>query len=57
MIINKMLNLKSHIVMSNKNKVKHSKKEEEQANKVVKIIFIALIVLGLLLMLGMSFFG
>lgn len=43
--------------MSNKNKIKHSKKEEEQANKVVKIIFVALIVLGLLLMLGISFFG
>ena len=26
------------MVMSNKNKVKHSKKEEEQANKVIKII-------------------
>ena len=45
------------MVMSSKNKVKHSKKEEEQANKVIKIIFISLIVLGLLLMLGMSFFG
>lgn len=33
--------------MSNKkNKVKHNAKEEEQGNKVVKIIFIALVVLG-----------
>ena len=34
--------------MSNKkNKVKHNAKEEEQGNKVVKIIFISLIVLGI----------
>ncbi len=33
--------------MSNKkNKVKHNAKEEEQGNKVVKIIFISLIILG-----------
>ena len=33
--------------MSNKkNKAKHSAKEEEQGNKVVKIIFIALVILG-----------
>lgn len=43
--------------MSNKKKVKHSKKEEQQANKIIKIIFIALIALGLVLMLGISFFG
>ena len=44
--------------MSSKNKnVKHSKKEEQQGNKVVKIVFISLIILGLALMLGVSFFG
>lgn len=44
--------------MSNKHKnVKHTRKEEEQAQKVIKIVFISLIVLGFLLMLGFSFFA
>lgn len=44
--------------MSSKSKsVKHSKREEAQANRIIKIVFIVLIVLGLVLMLGFSFFG
>lgn len=44
--------------MSSKRKnVKHTRKEEEQANKVIKVVFVSLIVLGLLLMLGFSFFA
>lgn len=43
--------------MSKSRSVKHSKKEEERANKIIKVVFIALIVLGLVLMLGFSFFG
>ena len=44
--------------MSSKNKnVKHSRKEEEKANRIVKVVFVALIVLGLALMLGYSFFA
>lgn len=44
--------------MSSKNKkVKHTKKEEQQGNRVIKIIFVALIILGFALMLGISFLG
>lgn len=44
--------------MSSKNRnVKHSKREEAQANRIIRIVFIALIVLGFFLMLGFSFFG
>ena len=39
----------------NKKKVSHSKKEEEQAKKVLKIVSIALVVLALLV--GFSFLG
>ncbi|MCS3107776.1 hypothetical protein NXW60_03260 [Bacteroides fragilis] len=31
----------------NKKKVTHSKKEEEQAKKVVKIVFVSLVILGI----------
>ncbi|WP_255490070.1 hypothetical protein [Bacteroides sp. 214] len=40
--------------MSNKKKIKNSKKEEQQAGKVVKIIAVSLIILGLLMMIGFS---
>lgn len=43
--------------MGTKKKGKRSKKEEEQANKVIKIIFAGLIILGLLLMIGVSLLG
>jgi len=42
--------------MSNKKKVKHSKKEEEQAGKVIRIIFACLIIVGLLMIVGFSLF-
>ncbi len=40
--------------MSNKNKAKHKKQEEEQANKVVKVIIVGLIILGLIAIVGAS---
>lgn len=44
--------------MSSKNKsVKHSKREEQQANKVIKIVFVSLIVLALAMILSFSFFA
>lgn len=39
----------------NNKKKKHSKKEEGQGKKVVNYVFAALIILGLLLMIGFSF--
>lgn len=41
----------------NKKKVTHSKKEEKQANKVIKIVFVSLIILGLIMLIGFSFLG
>ncbi len=41
--------------MTSKKKANKTKKEEQQAKKVIRIIFVALIVLGLVLMLGVSF--
>ena len=43
--------------MSKKKKVKHNKKEEQQAQKVVKIIFVSLIILGLAMTIGFSLFS
>lgn len=40
-----------------KKKVQHSKKEEEQAKKVIRIIFISLIILGLAMVIGFSLLG
>lgn len=37
-----------------KKKVKHTKKEEEQAGKVVRIVFISLIIVGLAIIIGFS---
>lgn len=39
-----------------KKKKKHSKREEMQGGKVVKILFISLIILGLVMMIGFSLF-
>ena len=41
----------------NKNKVTHSKKEEEQAKKVVKIVFVSLVILALAMIIGFSLLG
>lgn len=41
----------------NKKKVTHSKKEEAQANKVMKIVFVSLFILALALLIGFSFLG
>lgn len=37
-----------------KKTIKHTKKEEEQAGKVIKIIFVSLIILGLAMLIGFS---
>lgn len=41
----------------NKKKVTHTKKEEEQAKRVIRIISIALVVLALVMIIGFSFMG
>ena len=40
-----------------KKKVAISKTEEEQAQKVVKIVFVSLIILALIMLIAFSFFG
>lgn len=40
-----------------KKKVAISKKEEVQAQKVVKIVFVSLIILALIMLIAFSFFG
>lgn len=40
--------------MGKNKKAKRMQKEEEQAGKVIKIIFISLIVLGLFMLIGFS---
>ena len=40
-----------------KRKVAHSKKEEEQAQRVVKIVFVSLIILALIMLIAYSSFG
>ena len=41
----------------NKKNVTHSKKEEEQAKKVVKIVFVSLVILALAMIIGFSLLG
>lgn len=41
----------------NKKKVTHSKKEEKQAKKVVKIVFVSLVILALAMIIGFSLLG
>jgi hypothetical protein len=43
--------------MSKNRKVKHSKKEELHARKVVRITFISMIALGAAIIIGFSLFG
>lgn len=43
--------------MNKKKKVSHSKKEEAQANRVIKMVFISLIVLALVMIVGFSVWG
>ena len=42
---------------NSKKKNNKKQKEEERAGKVVKIVFVSLIVLGLLMMIGFSLMG
>ena len=42
---------------NNMKKVTHSKKEEEQAKKVVKIVFVSLVILALAMIIGFSLLG
>ena len=41
----------------NNKKVTRSKKEEEQAKKVVKIVFVSLVILALAMIIGFSLLG
>ena len=41
----------------NKKKVTHTRREEEQAKRVIKIVSIALVILALALLIGFSFMG
>ena len=41
----------------NKKKVTHSKKEEEHAKKVVKVVFVSLVILALAMIIGFSLLG
>ena len=41
----------------NKKKVTHTKKEEEQAKRVFKIISVGLVILALAMLIGFSFLG
>lgn len=41
----------------NKKKVTHSKKEEEQAKKVVEVVFVSLVILALAMIIGFSLLG
>ena len=41
---------------NNKKKMVHSKKEEEQAKRAIKIVFVSLVVLALAMLIGFSFF-
>lgn len=43
--------------MSNRKKIKQTKKEEQQANKVVKIVIVSLFVLACIMLVGYSFIG
>lgn len=43
--------------MGKKKKATYSKREEEKADKIVKGIFIALIVLALVIMVGYAIYG
>ena len=42
---------------TNKKKVMHTQKEEEQAKRVIKIISISLVILALAMLIGFSFVG
>ena len=41
----------------NKKKVTHTKKDEEQAKRVIKIISVGLVILALAMLIGFSFLG
>lgn len=43
--------------MNKNKKVSHSKKEEAQANRVIKMVFISLIILALIMLVGFSVWG
>ena len=42
---------------NDKKKTAISKKEDQQAHKVVKIVFVSLIILALVMLVAFSFFG
>jgi uncharacterized membrane protein len=50
-------NLKNEILMGKNKKVAYSKREEEKANRIVKGLFIGLIVLALVIMVGYAMYG
>ena len=44
-------------MIKNKKKVTHSKKEDVQAKKVVKVVFVSLVILALAMIIGFSLLG
>ncbi|MCE8448237.1 hypothetical protein J8857_03590 [Phocaeicola dorei] len=50
-------NLKNEILMGKNKKAAYSKREEEKANRIVKGLFIGLIVLALVIMVGYAMYG
>lgn len=43
--------------MSRNKKMAHSKKEEARAQRIIKIVFVSLIILALVLLISYSFFA
>lgn len=43
--------------MSKNKKVAHSKKEEAQAKRAIKIVFVSLVILALVMLIGFSFWA
>lgn len=43
--------------MSKNKKVAHSKKEEAQAKRTIKIVFVSLVILALIMLIGFSFWA
>ena len=50
-------NLKNEILKGKNKKAAYSKREEEKANRIVKGLFVGLIVLALVIMVGYAMYG
>lgn len=51
------LNLKNEILMGKNKRAAYKQREEEKANRIVKGLFIGLIVLALIIMVGYAVYG